>query len=226
VKNVINNVPIWHDILAFSVMDALEKKNKNFDSIFSILGLDFSKCESSIGAARAAIIRAKNISKNKSAKLLSFLNENYKGIVPGWAAVMNQRKLKYISNNGHEIGCHSMNHPILTSCNEDELYEEIREARIVLQQITGQQIKAFCYPNGDYNSNIVSFVRKSGYDYAVTTKRTINENKNALYNLGRIDIISESMRDIEDDQMSHLWLIWRLSKLKSIYEKSGRTKYI
>jgi peptidoglycan-N-acetylglucosamine deacetylase len=70
-----------------------------------------------------------------------------------------------------EIGAHSMTHPRLPTISEQEAAREIHESKAVLEQVTGQEIKVFCYPGGAYTKLHVQQVKDAGYRYARTVDR-------------------------------------------------------
>jgi peptidoglycan-N-acetylglucosamine deacetylase len=70
-----------------------------------------------------------------------------------------------------EIGAHSMTHPRLPAIAEPEAAREVAESKAVLEEITGQEIKVFCYPGGAYSAVHVQQVKDAGYRYARTVDR-------------------------------------------------------
>ena len=70
-----------------------------------------------------------------------------------------------------EIGAHSMTHRRLPTISEQEAAKEIIESKAVLEQVTGKEIKVFCYPGGAYTELHVQLVKDAGYRYARTVVR-------------------------------------------------------
>lgn len=70
-----------------------------------------------------------------------------------------------------EIGAHSMTHRRLPAISEQEAATEITGSKAVLQQVTGKEVKVFCYPGGAYTKLHVQLVRDAGYRYARTVAR-------------------------------------------------------
>jgi peptidoglycan/xylan/chitin deacetylase (PgdA/CDA1 family) len=66
------------------------------------------------------------------------------------------------------IGSHTRFHPILTCCNSREMQNEISLSKNKIQQLIGKECQHFCYPNGDYNDNVISAVKNAGYKSART----------------------------------------------------------
>lgn len=86
---------------------------------------------------------------------------------------MSEAQLRDLHSQGFGVGGHTINHPILNYCNEQELAQEVAGVREQLQGIVGGSIAGFAYPNGrphtDFSQHHVDAVRRAGYAYAVTT---------------------------------------------------------
>ncbi len=72
-----------------------------------------------------------------------------------------------------EIGAHSMTHRRLPAIPEREAAREINESKAVLEQVTGKEVDAFCYPGGAYTKVHTQLVREAGFRYARTVARYI-----------------------------------------------------
>lgn len=69
-----------------------------------------------------------------------------------------------------EIGSHTITHPILTRCTDDELAGELVGSRARLERELGRPVTSFCYPNGmpaDYDARVARAVAAAGYACAV-----------------------------------------------------------
>ena len=66
-------------------------------------------------------------------------------------------------NCGMEIGAHTKSHPDLTKSSKEEIYKEISECKIILEQKFNQPIMDFCYPYGKFDDLSLDLVNKSGY---------------------------------------------------------------
>lgn len=95
------------------------------------------------------------------------------GVQPEALARMSEAQLRDLHSQGFGVGGHTINHPILNFCDEQELVKEVAGVREQLQAIVGGPIAGFAYPNGrpyaDFSSHHVDAVRRAGYAYAVTT---------------------------------------------------------
>lgn len=65
-----------------------------------------------------------------------------------------------------EIGAHTSTHPYLTKLSRAEQEREITRNLHRLRAITGQPIRAFAYPYGDFNDASTEIVESLGFDLA------------------------------------------------------------
>lgn len=95
------------------------------------------------------------------------------GVLPEALPRMTEAQLRDLHSQGFGVGGHTINHPILNFCDEQEIVKEVAGVREQLQAIVGGAIAGFAYPNGrphaDFSSRHVDAVRRAGYAYAVTT---------------------------------------------------------
>ncbi len=78
----------------------------------------------------------------------------------------------FLSEEGHEIGCHTANHPpnliALRQVNFGAYLQEVFGAKLQLEDLIQAPVTAFAYPNGVFNQAIVADVAMV-YKAAVTT---------------------------------------------------------
>jgi peptidoglycan/xylan/chitin deacetylase (PgdA/CDA1 family) len=88
------------------------------------------------------------------------------------------------------FGSHTVNHKILSNQSSDTIMEELVRSKNVLieKNVVNPLFIPFCYPNGNWNDDIVSMVRKSGYHLAVTTENGWNQSDTSLFALRRVGI--------------------------------------
>ncbi len=82
--------------------------------------------------------------------------------------IMSEQELLQIDPNIVEIGAHSHTHPILDQLSLDEAIEEITTSKSLLEKLLKRPVDSFCYPNGDYQPELVSTIEKN-FKTAVTT---------------------------------------------------------
>ncbi|GAA5013982.1 polysaccharide deacetylase family protein [Kitasatospora paranensis] len=67
---------------------------------------------------------------------------------------------------GWEIGSHGLGHTALPGLRADELAEQTRGSRRVLEQLVGRPVTGFCYPYGAVDRAAALAVEAAGYQYA------------------------------------------------------------
>lgn len=97
---------------------------------------------------------------------------------------LSAREIKIMSQNGMEIGDHTETHPDLTKSSAADLKYQIAQSKRDLEAITKKRIIAFCYPYGDLDAQVESFVAANGYKFAVTTQDKAGSND--LFEMPRI----------------------------------------
>ncbi len=103
----------------------------------------------------------------------------------GGGAYMNSNQIKEISNNGIEIGSHTISHPDLSKLSNEKAEREIFESKKILEVLLNKKIVSFCYPSGKYDETTKELVKDAGYSYAVTTNGGIAKLGSGDYELNR-----------------------------------------
>jgi len=100
-----------------------------------------------------------------------------------WEQVMEMKKA------GFEFGSHTLTHPHLTMIPLERAQYEITESKKLLESRLNEEIKAFCYPYGDYNQDIIELVEKAGYQGAVVTPHS-GRCERSIYTIQRVGLYS------------------------------------
>ncbi len=115
--------------------------------------------------------------------------EQTAGVSVDQVTCMSIADLKAIHQCGFGIGAHTIDHPILTYCNEDQAVREIGASREILQNYIGAPVQSFAYPNGrpfaDFSANHVEIVKRAGYSSAVTTQWGVGEPGCSIFQIPR-----------------------------------------
>ncbi len=70
---------------------------------------------------------------------------------------------------GHEVASHTLTHPTLPECSEEEIIRQIEEDRKNLSELVGYEVCGFAYPNGGADDRVVEIIKaKTGLKYART----------------------------------------------------------
>lgn len=96
---------------------------------------------------------------------------------------MTVQQIKSIARSEYLIiGGHTVTHPILINCDDEESYKELKNSKIIIEDWIGKSINSFAYPNGDYSPREIEYLKKLNYKIAYTTK-PLSLTKIALSNI-------------------------------------------
>jgi len=111
-------------------------------------------------------------------------------------------KSKYIT-----IGSHSVTHPILPMCTDEESLFEIKESKRKLENILKTQVDHFAYPNGDFSLREVNYLKNNGYSLAFSTipKYLTKENIVDRYTLPRFELLENASFAENICRMTGIW---------------------
>lgn len=94
---------------------------------------------------------------------------------------------------GHEVGSHTLNHPVLPRISPELAINEIRDSRDALEQLGGAPVTAFCYPYGKFTPALADCVRDSGYHSATTTARGLVRPDDDPFALPRVAVVRSTL---------------------------------
>jgi peptidoglycan/xylan/chitin deacetylase (PgdA/CDA1 family) len=81
---------------------------------------------------------------------------------------------------------HTLFHPFLPRCTDEEAEQEIGGSKRLLEQEFGLKINAFSFPNGDYSPRDIELCKKAGYSCAITLIPGYNTPNTDLFRLKRV----------------------------------------
>lgn len=84
-------------------------------------------------------------------------------------SVMLPKNIRDISKH-FEIGAHSLTHRRLNTLNNHDLEKEIKDNKMLLEDIISRTVDMFCYPSGIYSTRVWQVVMNSGFIGARTTQ--------------------------------------------------------
>jgi peptidoglycan/xylan/chitin deacetylase (PgdA/CDA1 family) len=103
--------------------------------------------------------------------------------------MMRSSQVRELHQAGMEIGGHTVRHPILATLPPDEARAEIANGKRALEELIGDQVRLFAYPNGkpgaDYRAEHVAMVNELGFEGAVSTAWGASRGSPDLFQLPR-----------------------------------------
>ena len=182
----LNGGRMWND----TVIEAIRMANGSGLDLLDV-GLGQWKIESMTqrsNAARNLIYKLRHLEFDTRLEKVKAVELRVGGRLPD-TLMLTTEKLRYIADQGMEIGAHTVNHPILTRLDNERAVEEIVESKSHLERMTGIPVNLFAYPNGkpdtDYDQRHVTMVKDSGFNAAVSTHWGAARAGNDLYQLPR-----------------------------------------
>jgi len=100
---------------------------------------------------------------------------------------LNWEEVRRMTSRGATFGAHGVTHRILTHKGTDSA-QEIEGSRRLLERELGAAPEAFCYPNGDFNDDVVARVRDAGYRVAFSTRPGYVSAGDNQYEIRRINM--------------------------------------
>lgn len=103
--------------------------------------------------------------------------------------MMTSHEVKAMRRAGMQVGAHTVSHPIMASLTDEQARQEIGASKIYLEQLLGEPVGLFAYPNGkpgqDYSQQTVEVVRSLGFDAAVSTQWGASGMGNDMFQIRR-----------------------------------------
>ena len=76
---------------------------------------------------------------------------------------------------GHEVAAHTLTHPLLTRCEDDEVIRQVEQDRLNLSELVGYEVVGMAYPGGGVNNDerVADLIKKNtGIRYSRTIVTT------------------------------------------------------
>jgi len=107
--------------------------------------------------------------------------------------MLNWDEIRYIYENGCEIGSHSTSHPLLAKKTDiSHITKELAESGKKIETAIGKFPTAISYPFGSYNDIIKNIAYSVGYKIGLTVNsHSYNSKKKYLFEIPRIELYSE-----------------------------------
>lgn len=121
--------------------------------------------------------------------------------------------------NGHEVAVHTLTHPLLPNCANEEIIRQVEEDRLCLSELCGYEVVGMAYPGGGINNDrrVANVIQKhTGIQYVRTITSTYSFDKqNNLYQFNpTISFVENDLLEIVEkfltstDKEYQLLYIW------------------
>lgn len=133
---------------------------------------------------------------------------------------LNEAELKELAAlPGATIGAHGANHLPLAPLDQSEIWHEVHDSKIYLEDLLGKPVLTMSYPFGSLNHVVRDAVEKAGYTRAACRHWGINDAYNDRLLLYRTPIHAEDAERIFIQKLKGFW-DWhgRFQRDQKIYE--------
>ena len=87
--------------------------------------------------------------------------------------ILNRDEIKELSDQGIEIGSHTLHHTDLRNVHSEVAKKELHLSKSILEEITGKEVVSFSFPYGSYNDDLINLALGCGYSFVYTTQPEI-----------------------------------------------------
>ncbi|MEU6725693.1 polysaccharide deacetylase family protein [Nonomuraea wenchangensis] len=143
-------------------------------------------------------------------------------------AMLSWGQAREAAQTGIEIGGHSHSHPQLDQLRDDELRQELRRNKGLLEEKIGAPVATMAYPYGYSSARVRREVRKAGYFAACAVSNSIAADRHDILAIPRLTVgkgqtIGMFKRAVEGNAVPLIYLRERI--LTKGYAVVRRTRY-
>ena len=92
-----------------------------------------------------------------------------------------------IARAGHEIGFHTLHHPLLPALDDDSLARAMTDGREAVERFAGGPLTAIAYPHGRCDARVAQAARQAGYATGFSTAESAVSPEQDPLALGRLE---------------------------------------
>jgi peptidoglycan/xylan/chitin deacetylase (PgdA/CDA1 family) len=153
----------------------------------------------------------------------TFVITKYVGDFNYWDSYPNKPICRHMSwdnlrvwlDQGMEVGSHSVTHSHLSNLSKKEIFEELQNSKLMIEEKLKMKIKFFCYPYGELNVLVKKNLSAIGYQGALAIREGTSTWHNDVFALKRICITS-NLKLIRFKILITLWFeLYQILKLKT-----------
>ena len=103
------------------------------------------------------------------------------------------------------IGSHGYSHLHLGALSSEQVHKELRQSKLMLEDLTGKAVDTMSYPHGSYNANVLKVAAEIGYKFAATSNWGVYKVGSNPLEIPRIDIWSHDDETVLQQKLSGKW---------------------
>ena len=116
-------------------------------------------------------------------------------------SMMTWEQAREMSRAGVEMGAHTVSHPLLSYEEPATVECELRLSKQMVEEKLGKPVRAFAYPNGDWNDRVSKQVEQTGYRCAFTTHPDWHDSRENQFTISRV-LLHEGNITTQDGKFS------------------------
>jgi peptidoglycan/xylan/chitin deacetylase (PgdA/CDA1 family) len=134
---------------------------------------------------------------------------------------LSKAEMLEMRSHGVDFQSHTVFHPILVACSDEECWLEVSESKRELEELLGGPVEDFAYPNGDYGEREMAYMQQAGYRSARTVESGWNGPDTNPYALRSMVVSDNSSLEQMITQLHGLNL--RTFRQRRAARRRGRT---
>ena len=109
--------------------------------------------------------------------------------------LLSKTQIMELHRMGVSFGSHSLTHRWLPELSDNDIYQEVVESKVLLEDLLGSEVNCFAYPYGGVDIRVKKAVARAGYKFAMGIREglAVGEDRLCLNRIG----ISEADRFID-----------------------------
>lgn len=109
----------------------------------------------------------------------------------GQLPILGAAEIGGLSDDGVEIGAHSMTHPQLDAVGRERAWREINDSKYALEAIVGKPVETFAYPHGYHDRETKKMVADAGYTSAAAVRNALSHPGDDRFALARYTVMAD-----------------------------------
>lgn len=185
-----NNWP-WPDRISYYFHNSSNSNLQKAENLLKIFNIKVNTNIKKVNRFDLVEFVIADLKKLENEMLSEFIKEldsifsNYKNQLMDKRPWLNWEEINEMKKNKISFGSHTHNHVLLTNTSEEQVRFELNHSKKIIDEKLNTNTKLFCYPNGNYNDNVLKMCKDSGYEIAVTVKRGFVYQKDQNLSLKR-----------------------------------------
>jgi peptidoglycan/xylan/chitin deacetylase (PgdA/CDA1 family) len=95
-------------------------------------------------------------------------------------------QVRELSETRVDLGAHTVTHPLLSYEDDASIERELRASKEDIEKRLGKTVRAFAYPNGDWNEVVREKTAEAGFECAFTTNPAWHNRRENPYTVSRL----------------------------------------